>query len=127
MENYVCRFSSHVKRKGNMSEHCETTQSLRNKLSEFRELPVSDDESWVPLCQIDDSDENDEVRMVVIFGTNKTLGYLKMSDTFHCDATYRHILCNLKFNHILRNIIKRKHCFMILLILDLYNNISNTN
>ena len=46
---------SHVKRKGNMSEHCETTQSLRNKLSEFRELPVSDDESWVPLCQIDDS------------------------------------------------------------------------
>ena len=72
-----------------MSEHCETTQSLRNKLSEFRELPVSDDESWVPLCQIDDSDEDDEVRMVVIFGTNKTLGYLKMSDTFHCDATYR--------------------------------------
>ena len=78
-----------------MSEHCETTQSLRNKLSEFRELPVSDDESWVPLCQIDDSDENDEVCMVVIFGTNKTLGYLKMSDTFHCDATYRHILCTL--------------------------------
>ena len=65
-----------------MSEHCDTTQSLRNKLSEFRELPVSDDESWVPLCQIDDSDKDDKVRMVVIFGTNKTLGYLKIIRKF---------------------------------------------
>ena len=80
---------SHVKRKGNLVEHCETTHSLRNKVREYLEKPDSDTEAWVPFCQIDDTDEDDEVRMVVIFATNKTLSYLSMADTFHCDATYR--------------------------------------
>ena len=40
-------------------------------MKDFLENPVLDDESWVPLCQIDDSGEG-EVRITIIFGTNKT-------------------------------------------------------
>ena len=80
---------SHIKKKGNMNEPCNNTHDLRNKLREFQEKPVLEDESWVPLCQIDDSEDDDEVRITVIFGTNKTIEHLNCSDTFHCDATYR--------------------------------------
>ena len=45
---------SHVKKKGNRNDPCNTTHDLRNKVKDFLENPVLDDESWVPLCQIDD-------------------------------------------------------------------------
>ena len=80
---------SYIKRKGNLVEHCDTTLSLRNKLKDYLDIPDDENESWVPFCQIDDSEDSDEVRILVIFATNKILSYLKMSDTFHCDATYR--------------------------------------
>ena len=79
---------SHVKKKGNLNEPCNTTHDLRNKLKDFLENPLLDDESWVPLSEIDDSGEG-QVRITIIFGTNKTLENLKFSETFHCDATYR--------------------------------------
>ena len=80
---------SHKKRKGNLVEHCDTTQSLRNKLKDYLDIPDCEDESWVPFCQIDDSKDSYEVRIVAIFATNKILSYLKMSDTFHFNVTYR--------------------------------------
>ena len=71
-----------------MNKPCNTTHNLRNKLKDFLKNPLLDDESWVPLCQIEDEEEG-EPRITVIFGTNKTLENLKFSETFHCDATYR--------------------------------------
>ena len=67
-----------------MNKPCNTT----HKLKDFLKNPLLDDESWVPLCQIEDEEEG-EPRITVIFGTNKTLENLKFSETFHCDATYR--------------------------------------
>ena len=58
-------------------------------MKDYLDIPDDENESWVPFCQIDDSEDSDEVRILVIFATNKILSYLKMSDTFHCDATYR--------------------------------------
>ena len=55
---------SHVKKKGNLNEPCNTTHDLRNKVKDFLENPVLEDDSWVPLCQIDDSGEG-EVRSTV--------------------------------------------------------------
>ena len=71
-----------------MNKPCNTTHNLRNKLKDFLKNPLLDNESWVPLCQIEDEEEG-EPRITVIFGTNKTLENLKFSETFHCDATYR--------------------------------------
>ena len=68
---------SHKKRKGNLVEHCDTTQSLRNKLKDYLDIPDCD------------SEDTYEVWIVEIFATNKILSYLKTSDTFHFDATYR--------------------------------------
>ena len=79
---------NHVKKKGNINKPCNTTHNLRNKLKDFLKNPLLDNESWVPLCQIEDEEEG-EPRITVIFGTNKTLENLKFSETFHCDATYR--------------------------------------
>ena len=79
---------NHVKKEGNMNKPCNTTHNLRNKLKDFLKNPLLDDESWVPLCQIEDEEEG-EPKITVIFGTNKTLENLKFSETFHCDATYR--------------------------------------
>ena len=62
---------------------------MRNKLKDYLDIPDCEDESWVPFCQIDDSKDSYEVRIVAIFATNKILSYLKTSDTFHFDATYR--------------------------------------
>ena len=75
---------SHVKKKENMNEPINTTQDLRNKLRDFQNIPVSENESWVPLCQINDTEIDEEVRITVIFGTNKKLEHLNLSDTFHC-------------------------------------------
>ena len=77
-----------MKKKGNRNDLCNTTHNLRNKVKDFLEIPVLDDESWVPLCQIDDSEENEQPLITIIFGTNKTLENLTFSKTFHCDATY---------------------------------------
>ena len=54
-------------------------------MKDFLEKPVLDDESWIPLCQIDDTDA--DVKITIIFATNKTLENLKFSETSHCDAT----------------------------------------
>ena len=77
-----------MKKKGNRNDLCNTTHDLRNKVKDFLENPVLDNESWVPLCQIDDSEENEQPLITIIFGTNKTLENLTFSKTFHCDATY---------------------------------------
>ena len=73
---------SHVKKKGNMNKPCNTT----HKLKDFLKNLLLDDESWVPLCQIEDEEEG-EPKITVIFGTKKTLEKLKFSK--NCDATYR--------------------------------------
>lgn len=74
---------SNVKKKENMNEPINTTQDPRNKLRDFLNIPVLESESWVPLCQIDDTDDDEEVRITKIFGRNKTLEHLNLSDTFH--------------------------------------------
>ena len=90
METYICRYSRRMGyiRCPKVNEPCNTTHNLRNKVKDFLENPLLDDESWVPLSEIDDSGEG-PVRITIIFGTNKTIENLKFSETFHCDATYR--------------------------------------
>ena len=72
METYICRYSRRMGyiRCPKVNEPCNTTHNLRNKVKDFLENPVLDDESWVPLCQIDDSGENEEPLITIIFGTS---------------------------------------------------------
>ena len=90
METYICWYSRRMGyiRCPKVNEPCNTTHNLRNKVKDFLENPLLDDESWVLLSEIDDSWEG-PVQITIIFGTNKTLEKLKFSETFHCDATYR--------------------------------------
>ena len=57
METYICRYSRRMGyiRCPKVNEPCNTTHNLRNKVKDFLENPLLDDESWVLLSEIDDS------------------------------------------------------------------------
>ena len=88
---------------------------MRNKLKDYLDIPD---------CDSDDSEDTYEVWIVVIFATNKILSYLKTSDTFHFDATYR-----LNWNGYLIFICdvtnQTRKFFPLLAVLSTHENVEN--
>ena len=86
---------SHLKKVLDLTESIDNTHELRNKIKEYSKIPDNDIESFVCYSNIqDDVESNEELRLVVIFTTLRTLNYLRKTNNLHSDATYRLNYCN---------------------------------
>ena len=80
---------AHVKKVCNLAESLDNTHELREKIKQYLEVPENDIESYVAHSKIEDENNEEEVRFVIIFTTKRILGYLKQSKNIHLDCTYR--------------------------------------
>ena len=76
---------SHMKKLLRKTEKLLTTHDLRQKLLLHFEMPGDDLEAYVPYFTIDD----DELRFMVVFASEKISSHLKTKQPLHVDATYR--------------------------------------
>ena len=80
---------AHVKKVCNLAESLDNTHELREKIKQYLEVPENDIESYVAHAKIEDENNEEEVRFVIIFTTKRILRYLKNSNNIHLDCTYR--------------------------------------
>ena len=80
---------AHVKKVCNLAESLDNTHELREKIKQYLEIPENDIESYVAHAKIEDENNDEEVRFVIIFTTKRILRYMKQSNNIHLDCTYR--------------------------------------
>ena len=81
---------NHLKKVMNLTESLGTTHELRQKIREFEDVPENEFQSYVCYSRIHDDVQNeDDMRICVIFSTKKTLTYLSSCENLHVDSTYR--------------------------------------
>ena len=80
---------SHMKKLLRKTEKLLTTHDLRQKLLLHYEMPGDDFEAYVPYFTIDDENDNDDLRFMVVVASEKTQSHLKTKQPLHVDATYR--------------------------------------
>ena len=80
---------SHIKHIINKTKEILTTHDLRQKITEYLDVPDSDIEAFVPFYEIEDDDMFEEPRFTVIFTSQKLLKRINSDFVFQLDATYR--------------------------------------